>query len=519
MPSHNDPVKPIPFEVVKPAPTPGATANTMNTPAQRGTPAWVLPAMGMLLLLATVVVFLVPGVLLPPPKTEPAASESSAPAASAPAETASAPAAGAATPAGADGSPWSDAQQARARREAQDVLQPLLDLQFALQERGVEQWAGKEFTRVKTLATEGDALYKSRQYSDALARYKEGLAALQALEKSMPQVLENLLAQARQALDNGDAAAAQAALATAALIAPDNADIATLQKRAAALPQLLPLLEQARTAEAAGDLAQAQTLLQQAVALDPQHARAQEDLKRVSASLSNRGFNAAMSEGYAALKAGQFDTARKAFSAAAKLQPGSKEAASALQEVAQVQSAQRLAALERQGEKEEQQEQWQKAAATYEQARKIDSGVLFASEGLKRSEARAQLDKQLRAIVSDPLRLSEPAVAAATWQLLAEAKLVTPRGPALAEQITRLENILRQAEIKIDVTLRSDNATEVTVLKVARLGRFQEKSLPLRPGTYTAQGTRDGYRDVRQTFTVTHDAAPTPVSVICSERI
>jgi tetratricopeptide (TPR) repeat protein len=520
MPSHNDPVKPIPFEVVKPAPTPGAAANTASAPAQRGTPAWVLPAMGMLLLLATVVVFLVPGVLLPPPQTEPAASESATPAAGTADNAPAAPATSAPSPsAGADGSPWSDAQQARARREAQDVLQPLLDLQFALQERGVEQWAAEEFTRVKTLATEGDALYKSRQYADALARYKEGLAALQALEKSMPQVLEKLLEQARQALDNGDAAAAQAALATAALIAPDNEDIAKLQKRAAALPQLLPLLEQAHTAEAAGDLAQAQTLLQQAVALDPQHARAQEALKRVSASLSNKGFNAAMSEGYAALKAGQFDTARKAFSTAAKLQPGSKEAASALQEVAQVQSAQRLAALERQGEKQEQQEQWQQAVATYEQARKIDSGVLFASEGLKRSQARAQLDKQLRAVVSDPLRLSEPAVAAATWQLLAEAKLVTPRGAKLAEQITRLENILRQAEIKIDVTLRSDNATEVTVLKVARLGRFQEKSLPLRPGTYTAQGTRDGYRDVRQTFTITHDAAPAPVSVICSERI
>jgi tetratricopeptide (TPR) repeat protein len=474
--------------------------------------------MGLLLLLATLVLFLVPGVLLPlEPNTEAGASESSVPAERAAPDTAAAPAKGA--PAPADASPWSDAQQARARREAQDVLQPLLDLQFALQERGVEQWANEEFTHVKSLATEGDALYKNRQYADALARYKAGLSALQALEKSMPQALEKLLEQARQALDTGDAAAALTALATAALIAPDNAEIAKLQQRAAVLPQVLPLLEQARTAEASGELAQAQTLLQQAVALDPQHAGAQEDLKRVSASLSNRGFNAAMSEGYAALKAGQYDTARKAFTTAAKLQPGSKEAASALQEVANVQSAQRLATLERQGAKDEQQEQWQKAVATYEQARKIDGGVLFASEGLKRSQARAQLDKQLRTAVDDPLRLSEPAVAAATWKLLAEAKLATPRGPALAEQINRLETILRQAETKIDVTLRSDNATDVTVYKVARLGRFQEKALALRPGAYTAVGTRDGYRDVRQNFTVTHDTAPAPVTVVCSERI
>ena len=79
---------------------------------------------------------------------------------------------GAPVPPGADASPWSDAQQARARREAQDVLQPLLDLQFSLQERGVEQWAGEEFARVKTLATEGDALYKERKYAEAESLYR-----------------------------------------------------------------------------------------------------------------------------------------------------------------------------------------------------------------------------------------------------------------------------------------------------------------------------------------------------------
>ena len=523
MSSHNDPVQPIPFQAVTPSPAPDATGNNEVASVSRGTPRWVLPVMGLLMLLALLVVFLLPGALRSPDSAQsPAAGAAPTPPAStapdnAPGAAASTP--GAQGPAGVDASPWSDAQQARARREAQDVLQPLLDLQFALQERGVAQWAGAEFARVTALATEGDALYKNRQYADALARYKEALGTLQALEQSQPQILQRLLAQAQQALDSGDASAAGSALATAALIAPDNADIAQLQLRIAALPRVLPLLEQASTAEAAGDLGQAQALLQQAVALDPQHARAQEDLKRVSAALRSRGFNAAMSEGYAALKAGQFDAAREAFSTAAKLQPGSKEAASALQEAATAQTAQRLGALERQGAKEEQQEHWQQAVATYEQARKIDGGVLFASEGIKRAQARAQLDKQLRTAIDDPLRLSEPAIAAATGKLLAEAKLVTPRGPALAGQIERLEHLLRQAETRVDITLRSDNATDVTVYKVARLGRFQEKALALRPGKYTAVGTRDGYRDVRQNFTVTHGAAPAPVTVICTERI
>ena len=469
--------------------------------------------MGLLLLLAMLVVFMLPGLLSQDSTPTPAAN---APAA-VPAPVQST--AGAPAPADAEAAPWSDAQQARARRETQDVLQPLLDLQFALQQRGVEQWAGGEFTRAKGLAAEGDALYKNREYDAALTRYKDGMAALQALEALQPQVLERLLVTAREALAAGDATAAQAALATAALLAPDNAEIPALRKRAEVLPEVLPLLEQARAAEASGDLPRAQTLLQQVLALDAGQARAQQDLQRIAASLSNRGFNAAMSEGYAALKAGQFDSARKAFDTAAKLQPGSREAASALQEVANAQSGQRLAGLQREGERAEQREQWPQAVAAYEQARKIDSSVVFAREGLARAQARAALDKQLRAVIDDPLRLSDTGVAAGAWRLLAEAKQVSARGPVLGQQITQLETALRQAETKIDIALRSDNATEVTLYKVARLGRFQEKALALRPGNYTAVGTRDGFRDVRQTFTVKPGVAPAPVTVVCSERI
>ena len=226
-----------------------------------------------------------------------------------------------------------------------------------------------------------------------------------------------------------------------------------------------------------------------------------------------------MSQGYAALNAGRFDSARKAFGAAAKLQPGSKEAASALQEVRSAETARQLASLEQQGRQDEQREQWQKAVAAYEQAQKIDGSVLFASEGLKRSRARAQLDQQLRTAIDDPQRLSDAAVAAATAQLLAQAQQVTPRGPALEQQITRLDTLLRQAGTSVAVTLRSDKETEVLVLKVAKLGRFTEHELTLKPGNYTAVGTRNGYRDVRQSFTIAADNTPAPVTIICTDPI
>jgi tetratricopeptide (TPR) repeat protein len=372
---------------------------------------------------------------------------------------------------------------------------------------------------VTPIATAGDELYKNREYAAATEQYRQGLAALQVLQDSIPQVLAGLLEQARQALAQGDADAAISALETAALIEPDHSDIATLRQRAEVLPQLLPLLADAQAAEAAGDLAQARTLLQQATELDPLHPGAQEALQRVTTRARDQDFNQSMSDGYAALGQGRYDSARKAFNAAAKLQPGSKEAASALQEVSAAETAQRLASLNQQGQREEQQEQWAKAVAAYEQAQKIDGSVLFAAEGLQRSRMRAEVDQQLRTAVADPLRLSDTAVAAAAEQLLAQARQISPRGPVLEQQISALETALRRANTEVTVTLRSDAKTEVTVYKVARLGSFSETALTLRPGNYTAVGTRAGYRDVRHSFTVSADSPPAPVTIACTEPI
>lgn len=530
MSSPNDPVKPIPFDVVQPVPIPtastSASTNTANASAQRSTPIWVLPALGLLVILAALVIFLLPSAL-EQRQSAPAdtAAETTVPATTEAGNTAAESAntssadAGAKAPAGEDGSPWSDAQLAHLRKEAQELAAELLELQLALKERGAEQWAAEAFAAVNPIATAGDALYKNRQYAEATVQYKQGVNALKALQESIPQVLSQLLEQARQALARGDASAALAALATATVIEPDNSDIASLKQRAEVLPKLLPLLDEAQTAEAADDLAQAQTLLEQAVKLDPLHEGAQSALQRVSASARNRGFNQSMSAGYAALNEGRFDSARKAFNAAAKLQPGSKEAASALQEVTTAETAQRLASLDQQGQRDEQQEQWDKAVAAYEQAQKLDKSVLFASEGLNRSRMRAQLDQQLRTVINEPQRLSDTAVAAATEQLLAQAKQVAPRGPVLEQQISKLDTALRQANASVNVTLRSDEKTEVTVYKVARLGSFAERELTLRPGSYTALGTRAGYRDVRQTFTIAADAAPAPVTIVCTEPI
>jgi hypothetical protein len=178
-----------------------------------------------------------------------------------------------------------------------------------------------------------------------------------------------------------------------------------------------------------------------------------------------------------------------------------------------------LRTLQDSGQAQESSEQWQQAVETFEKALAIDANLQFAQQGLKRSRARAQLDKQFKSAIDKPERLFDKTVAQATAGLLRQAAAISPRGPVLEQQLATLEVLLQQAGAQIQLTLRSDGQTEVTLRKVSRLGQFKEKVLTVRPGTYTAIGSRDGYLDIRHTFTLLHDSVAFEINIVCTEEI
>jgi tetratricopeptide (TPR) repeat protein len=509
MSSHNEQVKPAAFDVA--APVSSQTVADTTAGAQTDRPSWMIPALLGLGVLAVLVVFWLPG------KVGPADIEPSA-AIQTPEQTATAKQKKSKDQA-EEASPWSDAQLAKMRKEAQDVLAEILEVQELLEGTGVELWAAEAFAQAKSFATEGDNQYRERQFTRATSSYQQALVGMNAILESEPDALEQQLAQARDYIEQGERELAESALAIAAAIEPNNDELRTLTARSKALEQLLPLLEQARVAEKNGDLATAEALLKEAATLDPQHRGTQAELARVSTAHTIMRFNDAMSEGYFALDERRFDAARGAFNRAAGLTPGSGEAASALMEVEAAKTADRLARLQTQGQSAEGKEQWQNAVDAYEQAIKIDSNIQYAQEGLQRSRIRAKLDRQFSSAIDAPERLADKAVAKATATLLRQAATISPRGSVLRGQIQRLEMLLEQANTPRSLTLRSDGETDVIVYKVVRLGQFQQHDLTLRPGKYTAVGTRNGYRDVRVSFTLTHDGTLPSVTISCTEEI
>ena len=167
----------------------------------------------------------------------------------------------------------------------------------------------------------------------------------------------------------------------------------------------------------------------------------------------------------------------------------------------------------------ERMERWTDAVEQYQGALNLDDSVAFAKQGLQRAQARADLDAKLTALLDQPSRLFDGRVLQDANKLLADGRAVKPQGQRLSDQLIRLDKLIVRASTPVAVRLVSDGLTEVTVYRVGKLGRFANHELQLRPGNYTAVGSRDGYRDVRATFKIRPGSIPGPIEVRCSEPI
>jgi eukaryotic-like serine/threonine-protein kinase len=164
-------------------------------------------------------------------------------------------------------------------------------------------------------------------------------------------------------------------------------------------------------------------------------------------------------------------------------------------------------------------EDWGAALAEYEAALAVDPHVRFALEGKERTSGRVALADGLDFHARNAHRLSTEGIAREAEALLERARGVEAPGPHLRAQVAALEKPLADARTPVAVIIESDGLTEVAVSRIGRLGTFKHRTVDLRPGEYTATGSRRGYRDVRRRFTVSSDAATPTVVVRCEEAL
>lgn len=467
---------------------------------------WV--GLGGLVLLALLVIFVLPTIVseyeLP---LERRAEVATAPVAPSAANTASAI------------SPFEEAQRSLQRKEAQDALAELLANQAELDALDVASWGQSDYDAALERASIGDEYYRTQDFILARQSYEEGRDGLQALLESVPSVLEQALIEAERALIDLDSAAALENYSLALLLDPENETAQIGQQRALSLDDVRVLLREAEDLFEDGELQQALASYQQVLNLDSYNEVAAQKVNEVSRLITENEFAQIMSSGYALLQQGEPEQAIAAFQRAARLGIRQAEAQAAI-----TQSENEIANTEINRLREliataERNEQWQEAVNQYDKVLAVDGNLLFAINGRDYAEKRAQLDRLLEQAIANPERFSDNAVFEQTLDVYYTGRAIENPGPRLVAQLDDLQGFLENSQVPLEISFVSDNQTDVTLLRIANMGSFEQTSMSLKPGRYVAVGKRDGYREVREEFTVGFGLTPESVVVQCNERI
>lgn len=400
-----------------------------------------------------------------------------------------------------------------------ETLGELLSVLERLELRAIERWGGQAFQEAKAVYEQGDAAYIEGDYELAGQRYREALERLRPFFGRIDAEFARAMQAGKAAFGHGNHADAVRQFDLAVAITPNSTDAKQWLDRARNLEAVLRLTDQGLRFENELALDAARSTFERALELDPGWQPASEGLQRVVEAIRQRSFEQRMTEGFAALTAGNYPTARAAFEAAKDLKPGSQEPVDGLLQVEQEVRLARIRRLEQEAKTLEENEQWQAAVATYQEILEIDSLLRFAREGLARSRQKAALFAQLEQWIGQPDALAVPATMQAATNVLLDISRMPSVGPRLEDRKNELARLLKRAATPLTVKLISDNATQVSIFRVGQLGTFTSRTLELRPGHYVAVGSRPGYRDVRLEFQVAPELELEPIVIKCEERI
>ncbi len=462
---------------------------------------WVAVALSAALGLTALVFFLLPAWLSPPDNTQlpPVVVSKPAP-----------PAAPRTT---------DPAETVRQRLGAEEAASRYREKSQALAQQGAAMWASEDWAAATARGDEAATAVVARDYARAIKIYDDASRQLTAIAGQAAAAYARALAAGEAAIQDGASAEAAKAFQLALTIRPEDKKAQHGLVRAERLDEVLERLAAGESTESAGALELARAEYAAAVALDPEFAPAKAALARVNDRLAARRFDQLMTQGLAHLERSNWSGAERSFSAALKMRPGHSSAADGLARAKESLQRDSLARLQREAGELGAAERWDEALTAYRRAEAIDPTVDFARQGIARSNRMIALHARIDGYLAEPQRLYSAFVRDEARQFLASLDNETAGGARLAQGKQRLATALKRATTRVTVRLTSDNATEITVYRVGRLGRFQDREVTLTPGTYTLVGSRPGYKDVRVELIVAPDSAPPRIFIACEERV
>ncbi len=305
----------------------------------------------------------------------------------------------------------------------------------------------------------------------------------------------------------------------AMMVNPASQEALAVKNEIEKLPTLLPLLREASIANSENYLKKEYTLLLQISQLTPDRQDVSKRLTEVAGLIVKEQFEEQISSGFAAIDRKIATKARHHYQQAKKIDPSRKELSVLLDNILTLEKSTRIKKAIGLAEQAIRRDDWRQAEDLFTKILKDEPNSTKAIEGKNWAKKILRLQSNIQNYLDAPYRVSDPSIQGNAKVALGDAQTLANFSFTLKRQAEQLQLLIAQLNQQISVTVASDGKTNVIVRGVGKIGTVTQKAIFLKPGNYTFEGSRKGFKSKLLPVLIPYDHETYSINVICDERI
>lgn len=358
------------------------------------------------------------------------------------------------------------------------------------------------------------------------AKYAQANATLDALIKLAETAIldsqnqfESAMQNAQQAFDDNQYEQAKAAISKALMLDSSSNQASALAERIEQLPEIASLVDQIEVAKVENNPQTELSLINQLLTLTPEREALKQRAQALQTTLNNQKFQSLISQSYAAIDNGRIEAAKSALTQARNIYSNRAELSDVNTAIQQYEKNQRIQSGLTNAAQAESNDNWQAVKTNLEQVVKENPNNQSATEKLTMANNILSLDKQIDDYLKSPYRLSNSQLAEQARAAINAAAAYRNQSLSLTRKSRELETVLTAVNQTVPVEVRSDNQTHILVRGVGNVGMVDSKVIQLKPGQYTFEGKRQGYKSKLVEVTIPYDVNRFSLTLVCDEPI
>jgi tetratricopeptide (TPR) repeat protein len=356
-------------------------------------------------------------------------------------------------------------------------------------------------------------------YTTAIEKLSE-ITDLAASElRSFDKTFDAALIMAHTALEVNDQLSALSSVNEALRLKPNSVEAKQLKLRIDRLAEIFPLIEAASIARVENDLEKEERFLKSALAIDSSIENLKKRLEVVSNKIRESEFASFIDAGMSAIGDRDIKEAQRNLKLAKAMFKSRRELNVLAARTERLNQELRMQMLLEKAHAAAEADSWLDAQQIFKKANEIFPSNKTALKGRALAEKINSSDRQMLGYIRAPQRLTSPGIVQSASVAIEVARTVAHKSPKITAKIDQLLVLISAYSAEVSVTVISDGKTKVSVRGVGMVGKTSERKIRLKPGEYTFEGARPGFRSKLVAVSIPLRSKTFIVEIMCDERI